>query len=703
MKLPKSLLFALAVLVTSLGSGSLGNAHVTDGAENPPPLLQRFLVQHLLLLGRGFLDLTYDHFAIEPGTNAMVLSGLKLFPPVDLEPDQECEISIDQIVLDATFDLNLISIGWEAAGARVPNTCFGPEARDALTKAGYENILFDTVSLDVAYLLTDSSARIAVRTAVRDAAVLSLDAEFDYFWFTQPVIEALDDPYLIGDVSRAEFTVEDLGLVKRIEPIIMERTGFGRQDILQFLRTAVLQILKTDESQPLTEAEQAFVEELLAGVSAFLEHRQPLVVTVNPVDVVFSDDIFLYSEGDHVEFLRPRVSNFPSALRSIVPPADVAAALADATSLDDPSRMKIGTALLTGDGVPRSIEAGTRILLPVANSWSGEAAVILAKAYRSVEQNEDAYRMALIAMASGERSGVAIADELELLMPLAEIMAIQDGVSGDWLGTAGFEKAVNAAVADGDVRVIAGHARAVAAGHDMPRSFGTAYMLATLAAAAGDRSAARLRDRLDRRFGGDVNWRSTSSKASDEAMAIWVDGGMGATVLAPATLTVSWCPDGRTFEEFSFTLENGKTVSICENAGSSDLTYFYGVLGKPPELEYRGPLRGTIKGISGFSHDLAGLGALGFSGPQVEVDVSQEAVAAAAAARDTAGFFLVGSVGCCGGEETAILFRTGGWEYAVRIGFSRNVNPDIASELGDYSEWMLITLISPDGQDFIIH
>ena len=184
MKLPKSLPFALAVLVASLGSGSLGNAHVTDGAENPSPLLQRFLVQHLLLLGRGFLDLTYDHFAIEPGTNAMVLSGLKLFPPVDLEPDQECEISIDQIVLDATFDLNLISIGWEAAGTRVPSTCFGPEARDALTKAGYENILFDIVSLDVAYLLTDSSARIAVRTAVRDAAVLSLDAEFDYFWFT---------------------------------------------------------------------------------------------------------------------------------------------------------------------------------------------------------------------------------------------------------------------------------------------------------------------------------------------------------------------------------------------------------------------------------------------------------------------------------------------------------------------------------------
>ena len=33
------------------------------------------------------------------------------------------------------------------------------------------------------------------------------------------------------------------------------------------------------------------------------------------------------------------------------------------------------------------------------------------------------------------------------------------------------------------------------------------------------------------------------------------------------------------------------------------------------------------------------------------------------------------------------------------MGYSRNVIPDVASERGDYSEWKLITLISPGGQD----
>ncbi len=168
-----------------------------------------------------------------------------------------------------------------------------------------------------------------------------------------------------------------------------------------------------------------------------------------------------------------------------------------------------------------------------------------------------------------------------------------------------------------------------------------------------------------------------------------------------AVSIAGWCPDG---DEalVSFELENGKTVSICRSADSSELKYFYGTLGKDPELEYRGPLLGTIEGVSGYSHDLAGLGRDEFTGPFVSTDVSPERVAAAAKASDSGGFFHVYSVGCCGGEEESYLFRRGAWEYAVRVGYSRNVNPDIAVELGDYSDWELITMLSPDGEEYII-
>ena len=166
----------------------------------------------------------------------------------------------------------------------------------------------------------------------------------------------------------------------------------------------------------------------------------------------------------------------------------------------------------------------------------------------------------------------------------------------------------------------------------------------------------------------------------------------------------SWCVDGNE-EVVGFRLENGKTVSICKSAGSSDLTYTYGVLGEDPELVYSGPLLGTFEGLSGYSYAIAALADgfdTEFSGPDVSVDASGEALAAAASRPDSQGFFYVHSQGCCGGGEDAYLFKRGGWEYAVSSGFSRNVNQDIAAEHGDYSDWQVITVTSPDGERFTI-
>ena len=62
----------------------------------------------------------------------------------------------------------------------------------------------------------------------------------------------------------------------------------------------------------------------------------------------------------------------------------------------------------------------------------------------------------------------------------------------------------------------------------------------------------------------------------------------------------------------------------------------------------------------------------------------------AASGSDSQGFFYVYSLGCCGGEEEAYLFKRGGWEYAVSNGYSRN------------TPWEVINVTSPDGEHFII-
>ena len=174
-----------------------------------------------------------------------------------------------------------------------------------------------------------------------------------------------------------------------------------------------------------------------------------------------------------------------------------------------------------------------------------------------------------------------------------------------------------------------------------------------------------------------------------------------ADLAEPSAIMDGWCVDGSD-AVVGFKLENGKTVSICEAATSSDLTYTYGVLGEEPELVYSGPLLGIFEGLSGYSYALADLAdgsATEFSGPDVFVDASGEALAVAVSGPDSRGFFYVQSLGCCGGEEEAYLFKRGGWEYAVSRGYSRNVNSDIAAA---YSGWEVITVTSPDGGRFTI-
>ena len=183
-----------------------------------------------------------------------------------------------------------------------------------------------------------------------------------------------------------------------------------------------------------------------------------------------------------------------------------------------------------------------------------------------------------------------------------------------------------------------------------------------------------------------IDIRRQGARWQVAAVAVLAAAACGRTDMPaePPETAASWCVDGNE-EVVGFGLENGKTVSICNTAGSSDLTYTYGVLGEDPELVYSGPLLGTFEGLSGYSYAIAALADgfdTEFSGPDVSVDASGEAVAAAASRPDSRGFFYVHSLGCCGGEEDAYLFKRGGWEYAVSSGFSHNVNQDMAAEHG---------------------
>ena len=88
-----------------------------------------------------------------------------------------------------------------------------------------------------------------------------------------------------------------------------------------------------------------------------------------------------------------------------------------------------------------------------------------------------------------------------------------------------------------DIGAMRERAHAAALGRDGPRSYRDAYYWASLAAAAGDRSSAGLRERLDLRFAGAEGaardaWKGVSQAAAAHAIETWTSGGLGARVAA---------------------------------------------------------------------------------------------------------------------------------------------------------------------------
>ena len=117
------------------------------------------------------------------------------------------------------------------------------------------------------------------------------------------------------------------------------------------------------------------------------------------------------------------------------------------------------------------------------------------------------------------------------------VLSVQAEASADWPGSEARVAADQEILNGADVAAMRERAHAAALGRGVPRSYADAYFWASLAAAAGDRSSAGLRVRLDKRFakaeGEDRDaWRGVALASAEAAITTWTEGGLGARIAA---------------------------------------------------------------------------------------------------------------------------------------------------------------------------
>jgi len=277
----------------------------------------------------------------------------------------------------------------------------------------------------------------------------------------------------------------------------------------------------------LNQAQTAFVKSVGTEVSRFLSEGGRIALNVAPPESVWLNQDSVQDVAQLFADLQPLVDRSARRQQAILSPELLATALSEPDSLSDADRLAAGTALTTGIGAPRSVEQGRRLLQPLALAGNPEAAM---QAAGSLQDNDPrgAYAFALTAAAGGAVQALGLLDRLEAKITTGDAISIQNNMLQRWR-----DKTIDEAVRTGDLRTLRGLALRYLTGNGAPRAYSRAYLLATLAAAAGDAGAIAMRDELDQRMrlrgeAAGAAWASTTAAAEKQAMDIWLQNGLAA-------------------------------------------------------------------------------------------------------------------------------------------------------------------------------
>lgn len=501
--------------------------------------LQRVAVQYGVLMARSFIDLTYDGITVESGTGDLILSGLKFYPDLDWDEAGNCVISADGLRMANATSIETLGSAIAIRGVTVPAACLQPPAAATLAAFGYDEVAVDRVAIDVDYHVPSSSAEMTIAASVAGVADVTLWADFDYLWFRVPLAESDDpteaaaDTVPVARLSEAELVISNRGIWQAVAPMLAQQFGGDLSQAPKIAGQLVKKALSKGGHQ-LNEQETALVKDVEAELARFVAEQDRIVVTLSPEKgSVLLNAAMMESPSAAIAALDPTISGAPAAYARMISPEELAAALSGGDSLDVEARLRVGKALVTGIGAPRAVKAGQKLLAPLAKSWNAKAALFSARANQQNGNLKAAYVMALRAMAGGLDQAIGLADEIEADLPLVVVLNAQADVMAAWPGAKEAGAMAEKLISSGDIAGIVRLARAAAEGQDRPRNYADAYYWATLAAAAGDRGAVALRDRLDTRFAGQQGWAEAVGAGQKKALATWT-GGLAATIAAGA-------------------------------------------------------------------------------------------------------------------------------------------------------------------------
>lgn len=496
---------------------------------SPDRVLENMLQYGIMAL-RTQLNLQYGDLSVNLLSARITMTDVQIWPLPEWDQSADCDIRIDRLRISQAppDETNRIRLKASAYGISAPTFCLPPDVRPALLATGLKDLSLPFLSFDIDYDVASAGARIQAHAVADNLAAFDLTADFSYLWVDGR--EDPDEPIPVFELSSATVSLENTGLWTNVKPMVpaIFTNPDSATPAVQAVLTEILQEMnrdapgtQQDDPGTLSGTQKAFTESFAITWTAFLKNPQRLILETGflPEDSVFLDfEAYEHDPRLAFEDLMPRLALVPARAKAALPTALVRLALGEsAADISAQDRLRVGKALVSGVGAPRNIPAGTDLLVALAREGSGAAALALSEVLET-RQPDIAYGWGLRAGAAGQTGATARLDRLESVLPLAQVLRIQNEVS---------KGAKHPLDALASVALIKGQARSRLTGKGMPRSYGIAVMWAMLAAATGDGEAADILDEIDTRVrhsGVDSAqvWAGIEAESSRLAMEIWL-------------------------------------------------------------------------------------------------------------------------------------------------------------------------------------
>jgi hypothetical protein len=513
-RLPATVLAVLLPL-----SASAQDPQITLGEFFSPDRIATALANTAISALRTRMELRYDHLSADPLRGTVAISGIVLRPVLSYDQAGQCEVRVDRATLSTDFvspfqtsaklNLNLI-------GARASLACLERDMAVALRTAGYRDVPLDQFKVSATYVYTTGETALDTTVAINGFGILDVSASGTilprmglYGYPGDPAIR----------LSRAVATLKDTGGWDAVSQILPPNLR-APEAVRELGTEALTQALSGGGFRPLGAVERNFIAGLMAEVEIFVTDPGEITIEADlPAGgVVIEPDVYATPPA-LISAMGLQARSTP-LVRTRILSLDELAAVQRLEDLTPQDRLRIATAMLNGDGVPRSTRLVADLLQPLLEDGdiAGEVALLMSKATETRDLPA-AYGYALLAGERGTASAVGQLDRLEAQMTTQDVLAVQTAHLAD-------APAPATAISGNDPRDLRALAMAHHAGSGAARSYARAYYYAVLAEAAGDIAAASLRGDIEGRFaarGPDVAraWQGIATEMEERALTDW--------------------------------------------------------------------------------------------------------------------------------------------------------------------------------------